>query len=162
MKEGLRHKSKGSAIVENAFVLPFFLLVVFAVLTFGWMAFERASVDNQIEQIVNHLPDNYTTARPADVIRTAVLEDSLLDPSCLTISDAVVKQTSVAKVIDMDPIAKNLGGESSRKGATDLNVKATVTYKLKPLIPWVDELIAVDYVRTFNQALAIEREFEIS
>lgn len=42
----IKRKEEGQAAIEFAFVLPFFLLLIFAIIEFGWLFYNYISVEN--------------------------------------------------------------------------------------------------------------------
>jgi len=128
MRERRRDRwAKGSAMLEFAFVLPTFLLIVFAICDFGHVFYVETTLENAVRQAGryaitgNHEPD------PNNPGQTLSRVDSII---------AVAQEKALGIDISQIQISSVAGGSGSAGGPSD-TVVISLTSNLKLITPVV-------------------------
>lgn len=152
-----KRRTSGQALVEFALVFPLFIAILFAIIDFGWMAYQKAAFDySRIHTSwdyagldVNNPSSTIFKLRYTDDPTTTMTYDS--DSVRKAVKDSIAKAPSIGfdadelKVDSASVTMSNVPSESTvpdREGkatkATKITrqaqLKARVTYKIKPII----------------------------
>jgi len=129
----MRLKSeKGQAMVEFALVLPILILLLCAIMDFGWIFFQKILVTNAAREAARysavHLYDDGTVnAADTTAARTVALGSSSVLPDALTASLTV--SDGAVTVTVTSPAAVITGLTSSFFGGSTVNLTASSTMR---------------------------------
>ena len=152
-----KRRTSGQALVEFALVFPLFIAILFAIIDFGWMAYQKAAFDySRIHTSwdyagldVNNPSSTFFDWRYTGNLTTTKTYD---DPKVQkAVRDSIAKAPSIGfdadelNVTSASVTMSNIPTESTvpdREGnatkatkiARQATLKATVTYKIKPII----------------------------
>lgn len=150
-----KRRTSGQALVEFALVFPLFIAILFAIIDFGWMAYQKAAFDysrihtswdyagldvnNPSSTIINwRYTDNTSKTYDSDDVRKAVKSSIAKAPSIgFDASELNVTSASVTMSnIPSDSTVPDREGHATKatKITRQAQLKATVTYKIKPII----------------------------
>jgi Flp pilus assembly protein TadG len=112
-KKGVLKNESGQAMVELAVALPILLLLVFGIIDFGWLFYNKMGVENASREGARYAIVNADSASvTADV--TALAKDICLDADdtnvTLTISGSVAIVTVTKNVHVLTPLAGIFAG----------------------------------------------------
>lgn len=153
-----KRRTSGQALVEFALVFPLFIAILFAIIDFGWMAYQKAAFDysrihaswdyagldvnNPSSTIINNwkYTGNLTTTMTydSDKVRKAVRDSIAKAPSIgfdadeLNVTSASVTMSNIPTESTVPDREGN--ATKATKIARQATLKATVTYKIKPII----------------------------
>ena len=152
-----KRRTSGQALVEFALVFPLFIAILFAIIDFGWMAYQKAAFDysrihtswdyagldvNNPSSTIFKLryTDDPTTTETydSDSVRKAVRDSIAKAPSIgfdtdeLNVTSASVTMSNIPS----DSTVPDREGNATKatKITRQAQLKATVTYKIKPII----------------------------
>ena len=113
MKQRMRlwfRREEGQSIVEAAFVIPLFILILCGIIDFGWIFSNQLSVNNCSREGARYAVVNSDAENLSSLVTNRVISVSGIDPSDITVTvniingvDAQVTVTKKVKVLT--PIA---------------------------------------------------------
>ena len=138
-----KRRTSGQALVEFALVFPLFIAILFAIIDFGWMAYQKAAFDySRIHtswdyaglDVGNPSSKTYDSAR----VQVAV-EDSIKKAPSIGFDASELKVDSASVTISnvpSDSTVPDREGKATKatKITRQAQLKARVTYKIKPII----------------------------
>lgn len=165
-----KRSTSGQALVEFALVFPLFIAILFAIIDFGWMAYQKAAFDySRIHtswdyaglDVNNPSSTNFDWRYTGNPTTTKTYTDHVAD----AVKDSMRKAPSIGfdadelNVTSASVTMSNISTESTvpdREGnatkatkiARQATLKATVTYKIKPIIGLLIQ--PVDVVEEIN------------
>lgn len=163
-----KRSTSGQALVEFALVFPLFIAILFAIIDFGWMAYQKAAFDySRIHTSWDYAgldvnnpssttfdwryTGNPTTTKTYDV-RGAVKDSIAKAPSIgFDVNELKVDSASVtmSNILTESTVPDREGNATkATKIARQATLKATVTYKIKPIIGLLIQ--PVDVVEEIN------------
>lgn len=141
-----KRRTSGQALVEFALVFPLFIMILFAIIDFGWMAYQKAAFDySRIHtswdyaglDVGNPSSTTFDSARVQDAVKASIAKAPSIgfDASELTVTNAKVTISNVPsestvpdrKTPDPDPT-------KATKVTRQARLEATVKYNVKPII----------------------------
>ena len=141
-----KRRTSGQALVEFALVFPLFIMILFAIIDFGWMAYQKATFDySRIHtswdyaglDVGNPSSKTYDSVRVQKAVKASIEKAPSIgfDTSELTVTNAKVTISNVAsestvpdrKQPDPDPT-------KATKVTRQARLEATVKYNVKPII----------------------------
>lgn len=163
-----KRRTSGQALVEFALVFPLFIAILFAIIDFGWMAYQKAAFDySRIHTSWDYAgldvnnpssttfdwryTDDPTTTRTYDV-RDAVKASIAKAPSIgfdvneLKVDSASVTMSNIPTESTVPD--RNDHATKATKITRQAQLKAKVTYKIKPIIGLL--IKPVDVVEDIN------------
>lgn len=166
-----KRRTSGQALVEFALVFPLFIAILFAIIDFGWMAYQKAAFDySRIHtswdyaglDVNNPSSTNfdwsyketdptksktYTKGVPAAVKESIKKAPSIgFDADELNVTSASVTMSNIPTESTVPDREGN--ATKATKIARQATLKATVTYKIKPIIGLL--IKPVDVVEDIN------------
>ena len=166
-----KRRTSGQALVEFALVFPLFIAILFAIIDFGWMAYQKAAFDySRIHtswdyaglDVNNPSSTNFdwrytgnpttTKTYDSDSVRKAVRDSIAKAPSIgfdadeLNVTSASVTMSNISTESTVPDREGN--ATKATKIARQATLKATVTYKIKPIIGLLIQ--PVDVVEDIN------------
>ena len=138
-----KRRTSGQALVEFALVFPLFIMILFAIIDFGWMAYQKAAFDySRIHtswdyaglDVGNPSSTTYDSARVQDAVKTSIKKAPSIgfDTSELTVENAKVTISNVPSESTV-PDRKN-DPTKATKVTRQARLEATVKYNVKPII----------------------------
>lgn len=167
-----KRRTSGQALVEFALVFPLFIAILFAIIDFGWMAYQKAAFDysrihtswdyagldvnNPSSTIINwrYTDDPTTTTKTydSDSVRKAVKDSIAKAPSIgFDVNELKVDSASVTMSnVPSESAVPDRNGHATKatKITRQAQLKAKVTYKIKPIIGLL--IKPVDVVEDIN------------
>lgn len=152
-----KRRTSGQALVEFALVFPLFIMILFAIIDFGWMAYQKAAFDYSrihtswdyagldvgnpssttfnwsYEQTDPTKSQTYTTGVQDAVMESIKKAPSIgFDTSELTVTNAKVTISNVPSESTVPD--RNLDATKATKVTRQARLEATVRYNVKPII----------------------------
>lgn len=165
-----KRRTSGQALVEFALVFPLFIAILFAIIDFGWMAYQKAAFDysrihtswdyagldvnnpSSTTFKLRYTDDPTTTMTYTDHVADAVKDSMRKAPSIgfdadeLNVTSASVTMSNIPTESTVPDREGN--ATKATKIARQATLKATVTYKIKPIIGLLIQ--PVDVVEEIN------------
>lgn len=151
-----KRRTSGQALVEFALVFPLFIMILFAIIDFGWMAYQKAAFDySRIHTSWDYAgldvgnPSSttylsYTETGPTksqtyttgvqDAVKTSIEKAPSIgfDTNELTVENAKVTISNVPSESTVPD--RNLDATKATKVTRQARLEATVKYNVKPII----------------------------
>lgn len=138
-----KRRTSGQALVEFALVFPLFIAILFAIIDFGWMAYQKAAFDySRIHtswdyaglDVGNPSSKTYDSARVQDAVMESIKKAPSIgfDASELTVTNAKVTISNVPSESTVPD--RNLDATKATKVTRQARLEATVRYNVKPII----------------------------
>ena len=152
-----KRRTSGQALVEFALVFPLFIMILFAIIDFGWMAYQKAAFDYSrihtswdyagldvgnpssttfnwsYEQTDPTKSQTYTTGVQDAVMESIKKAPSIgFDTSELTVTNAKVTISNVPSESTVPD--RNYDPTKATKVTRQARLEATVKYNVKPII----------------------------
>ena len=165
-----KRSTSGQALVEFALVFPLFIAILFAIIDFGWMAYQKAAFDysrihtswdyagldvnnpSSTTFKLRYTDDPTTTGTYTEGVPKAVKDSIAKAPSIgfdaneLNVTSASVTMSNIPTESTVPDREGN--ATKATKIARQATLKATVTYKIKPIIGLLIQ--PVDVVEDIN------------
>lgn len=138
-----KRRTSGQALVEFALVFPLFIAILFAIIDFGWMAYQKAAFDySRIHtswdyaglDVGNPSSKTYDSARVQDAVRDSIAKAPSIgfDANELTVTNASVTISNVPS----ESTVPDREGKATKatKVTRQARLEATVRYNVKPII----------------------------
>lgn len=154
-----KRRTSGQALVEFALVFPLFIMILFAIIDFGWMAYQKAAFDYSrihtswdyagldvgnpssttfnwsYEQTDPTKSQTYTTGVQDAVMESIKKAPSIgFDASELTVTNAKVTISNVASESTVPDRKTDPDPTKATKVTRQARLEATVRYNVKPII----------------------------
>lgn len=152
-----KRRTSGQALVEFALVFPLFIMILFAIIDFGWMAYQKAAFDYSrihtswdyagldvgnpssttfdwsYEKTDPTKSQTYTTG-VQDAVKTSIEKAPSIgfDKNELTVENAKVTISNVPSESTVPD--RNLDATKATKVTRQARLEATVKYNVKPII----------------------------
>ena len=154
-----KRRTSGQALVEFALVFPLFIMILFAIIDFGWMAYQKAAFDysrihtswdyagldvgNPSSTIFEWSYEKtdptessmtYDDARVQDAVKASIKKAPSIgfDANELTVTNAKVTIPNVPSESTVPD--RNLDATKATKVTRQARLEATVRYNVKPII----------------------------
>ena len=138
-----KRRTSGQALVEFALVFPLFIAILFAIIDFGWMAYQKAAFDySRIHtswdyaglDVGNPSSTTFDSARVQAAVKASIAKAPSIgfDASELTVENAKVTISNVPSESTV-PDRKN-DPTKATKVTRQARLEATVKYNVKPII----------------------------
>lgn len=138
-----KRRTSGQALVEFALVFPLFIMILFAIIDFGWMAYQKAAFDySRIHtswdyaglDVGNPSSTTFDSARVQAAVKASIAKAPSIgfDASELTVENAKVTISNVPSESTV-PDRKN-DPTKATKVTRQARLEATVKYNVKPII----------------------------
>ncbi len=138
-----KRRTSGQALVEFALVFPLFIMILFAIIDFGWMAYQKAAFDySRIHtswdyaglDVGNPSSKTYDSARVQAAVKASIEKAPSIgfDKSELTVENAKVTISNVPSESTVPD--RNLDPTKATKVTRQARLEATVKYNVKPII----------------------------
>lgn len=154
-----KRRTSGQALVEFALVFPLFIMILFAIIDFGWMAYQKAAFDYSrihtswdyagldvgnpssttfnwsYEQTDPTKSQTYTTGVQDAVMESIKKAPSIgFDTSELTVTNAKVTISNVPSESTVPDRKTDPDPTKATKVTRQARLEATVRYNVKPII----------------------------
>lgn len=138
-----KRRTSGQALVEFALVFPLFIMILFAIIDFGWMAYQKAAFDySRIHtswdyaglDVGNPSSTTFDSARVQAAVRSSIEKAPSIgfDTSELTVTNAKVTISNVPSESTVPD--RNYDPTKATKVTRQARLEATVKYNVKPII----------------------------
>ena len=138
-----KRRTSGQALVEFALVFPLFIMILFAIIDFGWMAYQKAAFDySRIHtswdyaglDVGNPSSTTFDSARVQDAVKASIEKAPSIgfDTNELTVTNARVTISNVPSESTVPD--RNLDATKATKVTRQARLEATVRYNVKPII----------------------------
>lgn len=138
-----KRRTSGQALVEFALVFPLFIMILFAIIDFGWMAYQKAAFDySRIHtswdyaglDVGNPSSKTYDSARVQAAVKASIEKAPSIgfDKSELTVENAKVTISNVPSESTVPD--RNNDPTKATKVTRQARLVATVKYNVKPII----------------------------
>jgi len=138
-----KRRTSGQALVEFALVFPLFIMILFAIIDFGWMAYQKAAFDySRIHtswdyaglDVGNPSSTTFDSTRVQAAVKASIAKAPSIgfDASELTVTNAKVTISNVPSESTV-PDRKN-DPTKATKVTRQARLEATVKYNVKPII----------------------------
>lgn len=138
-----KRRTSGQALVEFALVFPLFIMILFAIIDFGWMAYQKAAFDySRIHtswdyaglDVGNPSSKTYDSASVQAAVKSSIEKAPSIgfDASELTVTNAKVTISNVPSESTVPD--RNLDATKATKVTRQARLEATVRYNVKPII----------------------------
>lgn len=138
-----KRRTSGQALVEFALVFPLFIMILFAIIDFGWMAYQKAAFDySRIHtswdyaglDVGNPSSKTYDSARVQAAVKSSIEKAPSIgfDTSELTVENAKVTISNVPSESTVPD--RNNDPTKATKVTRQARLEATVKYNVKPII----------------------------
>lgn len=138
-----KRRTSGQALVEFALVFPLFIMILFAIIDFGWMAYQKAAFDySRIHtswdyaglDVGNPSSKTYDSASVQAAVKSSIEKAPSIgfDTSELTVTNAKVTISNVPSESTVPD--RNLDATKATKVTRQARLEATVRYNVKPII----------------------------
>ncbi len=138
-----KRRTSGQALVEFALVFPLFIMILFAIIDFGWMAYQKAAFDySRIHtswdyaglDVGNPSSTTFDSVRVQAAVKASIAKAPSIgfDASELTVENAKVTISNVPSESTV-PDRKN-DPTKATKVTRQARLEATVKYNVKPII----------------------------
>lgn len=138
-----KRRTSGQALVEFALVFPLFIMILFAIIDFGWMAYQKAAFDySRIHtswdyaglDVGNPSSTTFDSARVQAAVKASIAKAPSIgfDASELTVENAKV---TISNVPSESTVPDRKGDATKATKVTrQARLEATVKYNVKPII----------------------------
>jgi len=138
-----KRRTSGQALVEFALVFPLFIMILFAIIDFGWMAYQKAAFDySRIHtswdyaglDVGNPSSKTYDSTRVQKAVKASIAKAPSIgfDASELTVENAKVTISNVPSESTVPD--RNNDPTKATKVTRQARLEATVKYNVKPII----------------------------
>lgn len=138
-----KRRTSGQALVEFALVFPLFIMILFAIIDFGWMAYQKAAFDySRIHtswdyaglDVGNPSSKTYDSVRVQAAVKASIAKAPSIgfDASELTVENAKVTISNVPSESTVPD--RNNDPTRATKVTRQARLEATVKYNVKPII----------------------------
>ena len=140
-----KRRTSGQALVEFALVFPLFIMILFAIIDFGWMAYQKAAFDySRIHtswdyaglDVGNPSSKTYDNARVQAAVKDSIKKAPSIgfDTSELTVTNAKVTISNVPSESTVPDRKTDPDPTKATKVTRQARLEATVKYNVKPII----------------------------
>ena len=138
-----KRRTSGQALVEFALVFPLFIAILFAIIDFGWMAYQKAAFDySRIHtswdyaglDVGNPSSKTYDSARVQEAVKDSIKKAPSIgfDTDELKVDSASV---TISNVPSESTVPDRKGDATKATKVTrQARLEATVKYNVKPII----------------------------
>ena len=138
-----KRRTSGQALVEFALVFPLFIAILFAIIDFGWMAYQKAAFDySRIHtswdyaglDVGNPSSKTYDSARVQEAVKDSIKKAPSIgfDTDELKVDSASVTISNVPSESTVPD--RNYDPTKATKVTRQARLEATVRYNVKPII----------------------------
>ena len=138
-----KRRTSGQALVEFALVFPLFIMILFAIIDFGWMAYQKAAFDySRIHtswdyaglDVGNPSSTTFDSTSVQAAVKASIDKAPSIgfDTSELTVENAKVTISNVPSESTVPD--RNLDATKATKVTRQARLEATVKYNVKPII----------------------------
>lgn len=152
---------KGQTTVEFAFAGIWLILLMMAVLCFGFITFQKSSFDYQVSHMVDELPSGWESMDAKQVVKRCVAAASGLSEDDVEVNSAEIHLEDKGGTDLGNNTAVQLGSELKTTTASYLDISADITVHLGRGIGF-GGAGGIPYRRSVKQVLTVERRWEVA
>ena len=155
------HQLRGQTTVEFAFAGIWLILLMMAVLCFGFIAFQKSSFDYQVSHMADELPSGWESMDAKRVVKSCVAAASGLSEDDIEVSSAEIHLENKGSTDLGNSTAVQLGSELKTTTASYLDISADITVHLGRGIGFAGAG-GIPYRRSVRQSFTVERRWEVA
>lgn len=155
------HGPKGQTTVEFAFAGVWLILLIMAVLCFGFITFQKSSFDYQVSHMADELPSGWESMDAKQVVKSCVAKASGLSEDDIEVNTAEIHLEDKGKTDLGNDTAVQLGSELKTTTASYLDISADITVHLGRGLGLAGNG-GIPYHRSVKQSFTVERRWEVA
>lgn len=152
---------RGQTTVEFAFAGIWLVLLMMAVLCFGFITFQKSSFDYQVSHMADELPSGWETMDAKQVVKSCVAQASGLSENDIEVNTAEIHLEDKGNTDLGNGTAVQLGSELKTTTARYLDITADITVHLGRGIGF-GGAGGIPYRRSVKQSFTVERRWEVA
>lgn len=151
----------GQTTVEFAFAGVWLILLMMAVLCFGFITFQKSSFDYQVSHMADELPSGWESMDAKQVVKSCVAKASGLSEDDIEVNTAEIHLEDRGKTDLGNDTAVQLGSELKTTTASYLDISADITVHLGRGLGLAGNS-GIPYRRSVKQSFTVERRWEVA
>ena len=155
------HRLRGQTTVEFAFAGIWLILLMMAVLCFGFITFQKSSFDYQVSHMADELPSGWESMDAKRVVKSCVAAASGLSEDDIEVNSAEIHLEDKGSTDLGNSTAVQLGSELKTTTASYLDISADITVHLGRGIGFAGAG-GIPYRRSVGQSFTVERRWEVA
>lgn len=152
---------KGQTTVEFAFAGVWLILLMMAVLCFGFITFQKSSFDYRVSHMADELPSGWESMDAKQVVKSCVAKASGLSEDDIEVNTAEIHLEDRGKTDLGNDTAVQLGSELKTTTASYLDISADITVRLGRGLGLAGNS-GIPYRRSVKQSFTVERRWEVA
>lgn len=152
---------RGQTTVEFAFAGIWLILLMMAVLCFGFITFQKSSFDYQVSHMADELPSGWESMNAKRVVKNCVAAASGLSEDDIEVNSAEIHLEDKGSTDLGNSTAVQLGSELKTTTASYLDISADITVHLGRGIGLAGAG-GIPYRRSVRQSFTVERRWEVA
>lgn len=152
---------RGQTTVEFTFAGIWLVLLMMAVLCFGFIKFQKSSFDYQVSHMADELPNGWESMDAKQVVKSCVAAASGLSEDDIEVNSAEIHLEDKGSTDLGNSTAVQLGSELKTTTASYLDISADITVHLGRGIGFAGAG-GIPYRRSVRQSFTVERRWEVA